>query len=132
MIDAAASRVNDRYLAMMGEDPREALAKAAFHPGDLNEKDAVTLEAFYTSIAFGWANLYFTSGLLDVERRWRAGVPLEARQYFSSEPGRRWLRSYAADPPMGLTEIADLALAAVSEEPGNFPRSQYELLLANE
>ncbi|MBW2423889.1 MAG: hypothetical protein JRG86_06560 [Deltaproteobacteria bacterium] len=132
MIDAHASRMNDQYLAMMGEDPREALAKAALHPADLDEKDAVTLDAFYTSIISGWANLYFTSGLLDVERRWRAGVSTQARMYFSSEPGRRWLQATAADPPMGLTEIFDLALASVGEKSDDPMRATYELLLAKD
>jgi len=132
MIDASASRWNDQYLAMMGEDPRGALARAALHPGDLEEKDAVTLDAFYLSIIGAWANLYFTSGLLDVERRWRDGVPTMARMYFSSEPGRRWLQAWAADPPMGLTEIAELALASVSEKSDDPMRATYELLLANE
>jgi len=132
MIDANASRFNDRFLAMMGEDPGDALAKAALHPDDLDEKDAVTLDAFYMSIVLGWANLYYTSGLLDVERRWRDGVPVEARLFFSSEPGRRWLKAYAADPPMGLTEIAELALASVSEKSDDPKRATYELLLAKD
>ena len=132
MIDATASRMNDQYLAMMGEDPRDALVKAALHPGDLDEKDAVTLDAFYSSIVLGWGNLYYTSGLLDVERRWRDGVQTQARMYFSSEPGRRWLRAWAADPVMGLTEIAELALAVVSEKPDNHMRATYELLLAKD
>ena len=34
-------------LAMMGEDPREALAKAALHPVDLDERDVVALDAYY-------------------------------------------------------------------------------------
>jgi hypothetical protein len=132
MIDATASRMNDQYLAMMGEDPRDALAKAALHPDDLDEKDAVTLDAFYTSIILGWGNLYYTSGLLDVERRWRDGVQTQARMYFSSEPGRRWLQAWAADPPMGLTEIADLALTSVSENSDDPMRAAYELLLAKD
>ena len=132
MIDASASRMNDQYLAMMGEDPRDALAKAALRPGDLDEKDAVTLDAFYMSIILGWANLYYTSELLDVERRWRAGVQTQTRIHFSSEPGRRWLQAWAADPPMGLTEIADLALAVISEKPDNHMRATYELLLAKD
>jgi hypothetical protein len=134
MIDAHASRQNDQYLVMMGEDPRGALSRAALHPSDLEEKEAVTLDAFYSSIVNGWGVLYFTSGLLDVDRRWRVTVQAQARMYFTSEPGRRWLLAWAAAfaEPFGLTEVTELALATVSENSGNFPRFRYELLLANE
>ena len=132
MIDATASRMNDQYLAMMGEDPRAALAKAALHPGDLDEKDAVTLDAFYTSIVLSWGNLHYTSGLLDVERRWRGGVQTQASIHFSSEPGRRCLQAWAADSPMGQSELYDLALAAVSEKSDDPMRARYELLLAKD
>jgi hypothetical protein len=131
MVDAFASRSNDLLLTMMGEDPREALAKAALHPEDLDEKDAVTLDAFYSSIAGGWGNLYFTSRLLDVDRRWRGGAQLQARMYFSSKPGRRWLEAWA-DLPMVPTEISEIALAAVSEKSDNYMRTTYKLLLVNE
>ena len=132
MIDAFASRSNDRFLAMMGEDPRGALARAALHPGDLEEKDVVTLDAFYMSIYAGWANLYFTSGLLDVDRRWRGGVQAQARMHFSTEPGRRWLQAVSAEPQFGVSEITELALATVSEKSGNHTRAIYELLLAKD
>jgi len=133
MIDAAASRSNDLLLAMMGEDPRGALARAALHPGDLEEKDAVTLDAFYDSIVSGWSYLCFTSELLDVDRHWRGAVQLQARMFFSTEPGRRWLQALAAGgSPFGLSEIYDLALATVSEKSDNHMRTTYELLLAKD
>ena len=132
MIDAAASRLDDQFLAMMGEDPRGALAKAALRPGDLDENDAVTLDAFYRSITTGWSYLHFTSELLGVDRHWRGAAQLQARVFFSSEPGLRWLQGVAADPPLGQTEIYDLALAAASEKSDDRLRTSYELLLAKD
>lgn len=67
-----------------------------------------------------------------MERRWRDDVLTQARIYFSSALGRRWLHAWAADPPMGLTEIAELALAVVSEKPENHMQAIYELLLAKD
>ena len=134
MIDAFASRSNDRFLAMMGEDPRGALARVALHPNDLEEKDAVTLDAFYSTIVNSWGILYFTSELLDVDRHWRAAVQAQAPMHFSSEPGRRWLQAWSAMAAerFGLTEVTELALAMVSEKSDDPMRATYELLLANE
>jgi hypothetical protein len=130
MIDEHASRMSNRWHVMMGEDPRKALAKAALDPAELNEMDAVTLDAYYSDVVSGWANLYFTSGLLGVDRRWRQTVPLEARMVFSSTPGRRWLEALAARNPVFPTPVMELALEAVRDQPGNYFRSTYELLLA--
>jgi hypothetical protein len=133
MVDEHISRVTGRNLVMMGEDPRESLAKAALHPADLNEKDAVALDAFYQAVTMGWSSLYYTSEILGVERRWRNGVPLEARLYFSSDPGRRWLKAWGADVAgtFGLTEIVELAEAAARDQSDNIG-SRYKLLLAND
>ncbi len=68
------ARETSIQLAMMGEDPREALAKAALHPADLNERDVVALDAYYDSIVMGWFSfrLYSQQGGIDVP--WRATV----------------------------------------------------------
>lgn len=122
-------------LAMMGEDPREALAKAALHPADLNERDVVALDAYYQSIVMGWFSLERSSKHADIDVPWRENVPFSIGREFSSEPARRWLRAWVAgmgDHPLAGTEIYEIVKKAVQEDSGNYPRSQYELLLAND
>jgi len=48
-------------IAMMGKDPREAFAKAALHPSDLNERDVVALDAYYDGINMGWFGMQLAS-----------------------------------------------------------------------
>jgi hypothetical protein len=125
------TRLSNRQLTIMGEDPRNAIAKAALRPSALNERDAVTLQAFYTEVINGWSGLHLTSEVIGADLDWRFAVEWEARLYFSTEPGRRWLEAWSTKHP-GMQEITTLALAAVRDHPGNSYRSQYELLLANE
>jgi hypothetical protein len=127
-------RMTSIQIAMMGEDPREALAKAALHPADLNERDVVALDAYYESIVTGWMGQRLHMRIAGIDAPWRASVALEAPRIFSSEPGRRWLRAWAAgmDDTLGLKDLAEIAEKAVQDDSGNFRRSQYELLLANE
>jgi hypothetical protein len=134
MYESYTSRTSDRQVASMGENPQEALAKAAFHPADLNEEDAVTLNAYYEHIIQNWIVVYSTSQILGTDRGWRETVQFEAPHFFSSNPGRRWLKSWAVRVPdeFGLKKVADLALEAVGDGSGNSVRSVYELLLANE
>ncbi len=89
----AIQRNTSIQIAMMGEDPREALAKAALHPADLNERDVVALDAYYESIVMGWVGLWFRSRVADLDAPWRANVADSVQRNFSSEPGRRWLRA---------------------------------------
>jgi hypothetical protein len=119
---------------MMGEDFREALAKAALHPAELNERDVVALDAYYESIVMGWFNLQLTSQRSGIDAPWRENVAISVQREFSSEPARRWLRAWVAgmDDTFGGTEIYEIAEKAVQDDSGNFPRSQYELLLAND
>ena len=128
------TRISGRQLAMMGEDPRGALAKAALHPGDLNEKDAVTLDALYTDVVNGWSVMRFIEETIGTEEGWRFAVPAEARLYFSSEPGRRWLNAWAEGITEGydMAEFVQLAQEAVRDKSVNHFGFTYELLLANE
>jgi hypothetical protein len=128
------ARETSIQLAMMGEDPREALAKAALHPADLNERDVVALDAYYQSIVMGWFNMRRFSESGGVDAPWRANVAATAQRSFSSEPARRWLRAWAAGrvDTFGLVEIAEIAVKAVEDDSGNVYRSRYELLLAND
>jgi len=54
--------------------------------------------------------------------------------YFSSDPGRRWLNAWTEEDAerLGMKEFVKLALEAVRNEPVDYFRSQYELLLARE
>jgi hypothetical protein len=129
------ARETSIQLGMMGEDPREALAKAALHPADLNERDVVALDAYYQSIVIGWFSYWLNSQQAGLDTQWRVTVAESARTDFSSEPARRWLRAWAADPnntPFGMTEIAEIAEKAVQDDSGGYYRSRYELLLAND
>jgi hypothetical protein len=121
-------------LAMMGEDFREALAKAALHPADLNETDVVALDAYYESIVIGWFSLRISSQRAGFDVPWRENVAASVQRDFSSEPARRWLRAWVAgmDDSSYGTEIYEIAEKALQDDSFNFRRSQYELLLANE
>jgi hypothetical protein len=119
----------------MGENPEEALAKAAFHPADLNEEDAVTLDAFYEHSAISWGVSYTTSQNVGADRGWRETVLFEAPRFFSSDPDRRWLKSWAMGLPntfFGMKEVAKLAQEAVGDGSGNSFRSNYNRLLAKD
>jgi hypothetical protein len=128
------TRLSDRQLTMMGEDPRDALARAALDPSNLDEKDAVTLDALYTDVLNGWSILRFNSETIGADNGWRFVVANEARIYFSSDPGRRWLNAWAEEDAerTGMGKFATLALDAVRNEPVDFLRSKYELLMAKE
>ncbi len=116
---------------MIGEDPREALAKAALHPADLNERDVVALDAHYHSIVMGWVSQRLFSQIADIETPWQSVIVDSVQRNFSSEPGRRWLRAWAAgiDDTFGIAEIAQ---KAVQDDSDNYYHSTYELLLAND
>lgn len=88
-------RLTSIRIAMMGEDPREALAKAALHPADLNERDVVALDAYYESVVLGWISQRAFSRIADIETPWRSVIVDSVQRHFSSEPGRRWLRAWA-------------------------------------
>jgi hypothetical protein len=90
------ARLTNIQIAMMGEDPREALAKAALRPADLNERDVVALDAYHLSALMGWFHLRVSSESADFDMPWRENVAASVRKDFSTEPGRRWLRAWAA------------------------------------
>jgi hypothetical protein len=95
----------------------------------------VALDAYYQSIVIGWFSYWLNSQQAGLDTQWRVTVAESARTDFSSEPARRWLRAWAADPnntPFGMTEIAEIAEKAVQDDSGGYYRSRYELLLAND
>jgi len=134
LANAHMARITDRNLAIMGEDPRDALAKAALRPSDLSERDAVTLNAFYSDVVNGWGILRFTSETIGADLAWRSVLRDDARIAFSSDPGRRWLNAWAEEDAelVGMAELSTLALEAVRDESVSWHRTKYELLLANE
>jgi hypothetical protein len=131
-------RLTNAQLAMMSDDPREALAKAALHPADLTERDVVTLNAWYETVILNWSNMQVTSQTAGLDRPLQPLVIEQARIHFSSAPGRRWLKAKVArrdKTPVGFRDFSELlkiALEAVSDEAENFYQSQYELLLAKD
>jgi hypothetical protein len=128
------ARATSIQLAMMGDDPREALAKAALHPDDLNERDVVALDAYYQSIVLGWFNSRYYSQFAGIDLPWQETVAATVQTNFSSEPARRWLRAWVADQGglFGGMEIAEIADKAAQGYSGNHYRSRYDLLLAND
>ena len=51
------ARLTDLQMALIGEDPREAFAKASLSPNDLTEQDVVALEALYQTVAMNMNNI---------------------------------------------------------------------------
>ena len=127
------ARYTDRHVSLMADDPREALVKAALHPDELEEQHAVTLDAFYREVMLGWVNCVRTTQIADLGDRgcWNV-IANEARFYFGTEPGRRWIESWGADwvGSAGYSRIVEVATNAAHEEPVRHHGSLYKLLLA--
>jgi hypothetical protein len=122
-------RLANILVATMGEDPRESFAKAEFHPADLNERDAVALDAYYQSIVNGWVRI------ADIDTPWQGAVEEALKRNFGSEPGRRWLRAWVAtiEDKFGMAELAEIVRETVDDAAASrILRSRYELLLAND
>jgi len=128
------ARMTGIQLAVMSEDPREALAKAALHPADLDERDVVALDAYYEATLLNWMGLRRVSQHVGADTAWRESVAGSVRTSFSSEPGRRWLRAWAADAddPFGRNDVAEIAEETLQVDSGNGYRARLELLLAND
>jgi hypothetical protein len=78
--------------------------------------------------------MYTSERVSGVARPWRILVNQEVRRYFTSEPGRRWLKAWAAsraDYP-GRDQVKEVAIRAALDESHNFYQSSYEVLLAKE
>ena len=116
----------------MGEYPQKALANASLHPADLSEEDSVTLDAVYSHVVHGWGSQFISSEILGLDLKWRSTVRHEARIYFSSDPGRRWLKVRTAGAEDFVAEAFELAEETVKDESVNHFGSNYTLLLAND
>ena len=127
-------RMTAGQLALMGEDPRSAIARAALHPHDLDERDAVTLDAFYRTVTMGWSSYSRTAEIGNLDRDYEGIVRAQARMYFTSDPGRRWLNHWISLrrnwPP--VQRIIEVVGVAVEDEAGESQRSSYEIILGAE
>ncbi len=104
MINGEYSMINDRYLAAMGDAPHHAFAKAAFDPSTITSQDAVVLDAYYNAVIYGWYKVIRMTETTGIERDWRGTVSNSARETFTTEPGRRWLRAWAEHASWALDE----------------------------
>ena len=83
-----------------------------------------------------WTSIHRTGEILGVDRGWKETVAGDTRQHFSTAPGRRWLKAWIDEASVGegvtdmLKEIKEFAKETAGDEPGNYYRTQYELLLA--
>ena len=139
------TRFNDRHLALMGDDPRDAIVKSALSPDELLPQDAATLDAYYSSIIWNWYSMLRSSEVTGIDRRWRVNVADQAREHFSTQPGRRWLKLWAELPDFGFhdrdegveygdiwSELPVVALSAIdqSTEDDKFSlKSRFETIL---
>jgi len=57
----------------------------------------VALDAYCDSVAIGSVGLLISSRIAGHDTPWQAAVEDSVRREFGSEPGRRWLRSLAAE-----------------------------------
>jgi hypothetical protein len=94
----------------------------------------VILDAIYSHVMHGWGSQVVAGEVLGLDLHWRQTVPYEAQRYFGSGPGRRWLRAWSTgiSAAIGMEEVGELALRAVSDESENHYQAQYELLLAKD
>ncbi len=74
MLTDTYASINDRFMTFMGDDPRASLMKAALSPDQLSSQDAVALDAYYTSIIWGWHGMIRMSEATGIERDWRVTV----------------------------------------------------------
>jgi hypothetical protein len=131
-MDEMFSRITNRHLALVGEDPRTTLARAALRPSDLTEEDAVALEEIYTDVTLSWANSLRAESISGVNRNSPILIANDTRRYFTTEPGRRWLEAWASrmrDVPVAR-DAAAIAEEAARGAGQNYYKETYELLLA--
>ena len=126
------ARYTERHLSLMADDPREALVKAALHPSELEEVHAVTLDAFYREVMMGWQSCVRISEIADLDRECWSIIAGEARRYFGTKPGRRWIEAWGAGllGNVGNPRIPEVAIEAAREESVRHHGSTYNLLLS--
>ena len=124
------TRFHDRSLALMGEDPRDALAKASLEPDALTEEDAVTLHGFYSTVTMNWVGIRLTAQVGGIDRiPWETTVKSQASTYMSSPTGRKWLEHWAENSALADPEVVRVALRAVAETDTDYLGSSLRALL---
>ena len=115
----------------MGEDPREALAKASLAPESLNEKDAVTLHGFYSTVTMNWVGIRLTAQVGGIDRvPWQTTVRTQASMYMSSPAGRKWLEHWAQNSELADPEVVRVASQAIEETETDYIGSSIRALLS--
>ena len=114
----------------MGEDPRHAIAKASLTPDSITEIDAVSLHSFYSTVTLNWMGIRVTAQVSGIERLpWQSTVEGQAKTYFSSPAGRKWLKHWAANSQMADPEVARVALSALEQTETDYLGSSLRVLL---
>jgi hypothetical protein len=123
--------IDNQFLAMQGEDPRQALFKAEFCPSELAGEDVVTLSAYYERWVSSWQRIYRTNRIAALERPWRLVVQKDVRRVFSSRLARRWLNAYLDESEKILMaeEMKEVVVQTLAEPPGSLQKDLYIALL---
>ena len=115
-IDNAYVSAMSRNLALLGEAPEKALAKAIFAPNSIGTEDVVVLNQYYIALSVSWRRLKDTRAVGYFGGGWEYVVAEEALS-LNTEFGRRWWAAYqtygdpeiiaVVDEILDRTEVAD-------------------------
>ena len=118
VVDSVYDAVVARNLALIGENPHEAIAKSVFRPEELTESDAVVLSQFYTALLVSWMRNkddrgvgYFGQSREDFEN-----VIASEAYFLNTEPGRRWWAVTRSIVDPEIVAAVDGALSGMSPE----------------
>ncbi len=124
VVDSVYGAVVSRNLALLGENPEDAIAKSIFRPEELTEADAIVLNQFYTALLVSWLRNKDPRGLgyFGGSNEELALIIASEAYFLNTEPGRRW---WSITKPMTDPEI----VAAVDTALDNMdPAEQRERL----
>jgi hypothetical protein len=147
ILASSYATINTRMVTQMGENPQLALEKAVLNPESLTSQDAVVLDAHYNSIISSWYDVIRMMEATGIDRDWQGTIANSARETFSTDPGRRWLREWTQRPAWESMQpdfdqyytdvwfqIEDVALGAIenaSEDDGFSLKRRYRAILGN-
>ena len=115
VVDSVYGAAVTRNLALLGENPEDAIAKSVFRPNELTESDAVVLTQFYTALLVSWLRNKDEHGLGYFGGSVDEVVASEA-YYLNTEPGRRWWAITRSSVDPDIAAAVDEALATMSPE----------------
>ena len=131
LLQSTIASTNQRLMSQVSDDPRSALYKAAVCPEQLTAEESVTLDSYYRTFVILWSTEWQVSGLLDVDRN--AGIRGMVRQYFTTEPARRWLEHQLTldmTPIARFPEVVSAVRSALDEpESGSHPLNSHKAIL---